>query len=283
MQSRKETLMSGNNKQYLTTKEFAHLCGVSKHTLFHYDEVGILKPEVVKQNGYRYYSFKQFFTYDIIHILKQAGSSLSEIKAYMSDYNPDLFLSILRQKEKQLEAEIKKTNLMRNKILATIETTEEALHSVYGVPYLEDSREEYYIVVKMMENTSGKEELEKLRDHFQYCDELSGETELLLGAILKKEDILSGEYQKVSYYSSKIRAHINSDRVHIKKAGIYAVVIHKGSYQETFKSYNQLKLFIEKNHMVIDGDAYEDDMLSHLAGVETNQFVVKIQIPVIPM
>ncbi len=275
--------MSGNNKQYLTTKEFAHLCGVSKHTLFHYDEVGILKPEVVKQNGYRYYSFKQFFTYDIIHILKQAGSSLSEIKAYMSDYNPDLFLSILRQKEKQLEAEIKKTNLMRNKILATIETTEEALHSVYGVPYLEDSREEYYIVVKMMENTSGKEELEKLRDHFQYCDELSGETELLLGAILKKEDILSGEYQKVSYYSSKIRAHINSDRVHIKKAGIYAVVIHKGSYQETFKSYNQLKLFIEKNHMVIDGDAYEDDMLSHLAGVETNQFVVKIQIPVIPM
>jgi DNA-binding transcriptional MerR regulator/effector-binding domain-containing protein len=275
--------MSGNNKQYLTTKEFAHLCGVSKHTLFHYDEVGILKPEVVKLNGYRYYSFKQFFTYDIIHILKQAGSSLSEIKAYMSDYNPDLFLSILRQKEKQLEAEIKKTNLMRNKILATIDTTEEALHSVYGVPYLEDSREEYYIVVKMMENASGKEELEKLRDHFQYCDELSGETELLLGAIIKKEDILSREYQKVSYYSSKIRTFIDSDRVHTKKAGIYAVVIHKGSYQETFKSYDQLKSFIEKNHMVIDGDAYEDDMLSHLAGVDSDQFVVKIQIPVIPI
>lgn len=275
--------MSGNNKQYLTTKEFAHLCGVSKHTLFHYDEVGILKPELVKQNGYRYYSVKQFFTYDIIHILKQAGSSLSEIKAYMNDYNPDLFLSILRQKEMQLEAEIKKTNLMRNKILATIETTEEALQSVYGVPYLEDCREEYYIVVKMMEEASAKEELEKLRDHFEYCDELSGETELLLGAILKKEDILSGEYQKVSYYSSKIRAYIDSERVHTKKAGIYAVAIHKGSYEQTSETYNQLKSFIEKNHMVIDGDAYEDDMLSHLAGVDYNQYVVKIQIPVVPM
>lgn len=274
--------MSGSNKQYLTTKEFAHLCGVSKHTLFHYDEVGVLKPEIVKQNGYRYYSFKQFFTYDIIHILKQAGSSLSEIKAYMDDYNPALFLTILKQKEKQLEAEIKKTNLMRNKILATIETTEEALQSVYGVPYLEHCREEYYIVVKMMENISAKEELEKLREHFQYCGEIGGETELLLGAILKKDDIISGEYLKVAYYSSKIRTYVDSERVHTKRAGTYAVIIHKGSYAETSKSYEQLKAFIEKNHMVIDGDAYEDDMLSHLAGVDSSEFVVKIQIPVIP-
>lgn len=273
--------MSGKNKQYLTTKEFAELCGVTKHTLFHYDEIGILKPEFVKDNGYRYYSFKQFYLFDMIYMLKQAGSSLSEIKDYIGDYNPNHFLSILKQKEKQLEAEIKKTVLMRNKILAAIDTTEEALNSVYGVPYIEESREEYYIVVKMTGYTSGKEELEKLREHFEYCDELSEDSELLLGAIIEKKDILAEQYQKVAYYSSKIRTYIDSDRLRIKKAGTYAVVIHKGPYTDLHKSYDQIKAFIEESKMVIDGDSYEDDMLSHLAAVDSNQYVIKIQIPVI--
>ena len=282
MQSRKGKQMSGNNKQYMTTKEFAHLCGVSKHTLFHYDEVGILKPEIVKENGYRYYSIKQFFTYDIIHILKQAGSSLEEIKDYMNNYNPDMFLSILRQKEKQLEEEMKKMNLMRNKILATIDTTEEALRSVYGVPFLEECKEEYYIVVNLTNAMSAKEELEKLRDHFQYCEDINGETELLLGVIMKKENILAGEYMKVTCYSSKIKSHIDSERVHVKKAGLYAVVIHKGAYTDTKKSYEKLKSFIKKNHLDISGDTYEDDMISHLAGMNDDEYVIKIQIPVIP-
>lgn len=273
--------MSGKNNQYLTTKEFAELCGVTKHTLFHYDEIGILKPEFVKPNGYRYYSFKQFYLYDMIYMLKQAGSSLSEIKDYIGDYNPNHFLSILKQKEKQLEAEIKKTILMRNKILATIDTTEEALNSVYGVPYIEESREEYYIVVKMTGYTSGKEELEKLQEHFKYCDELSGDSELLLGAIIEKKDILSEQYEKTAYYSSKIRNYIDSERLRIKKAGKYAVVIHKGPYTGLHKSYDQIKAFIKENKMVIDGDSYEDDMLSHLAAVDSNEYVIKIQIPVI--
>ena len=34
----------GKNPQYLTTGEFARLCGVSKHTLFHYDELGVFSP-----------------------------------------------------------------------------------------------------------------------------------------------------------------------------------------------------------------------------------------------
>ena len=40
-------------KGYLTTGEFAKLCGVKKQTLFHYDQIGILKPELSGENGYR--------------------------------------------------------------------------------------------------------------------------------------------------------------------------------------------------------------------------------------
>lgn len=41
----------GKNPQYLTTGEFARLCGVSKHTLFHYDELGVFSPAVRRKTA----------------------------------------------------------------------------------------------------------------------------------------------------------------------------------------------------------------------------------------
>ena len=38
-----------------TVSELAGLSGVSVRTLHHYDEIGLLKPATVGQNGYRYY------------------------------------------------------------------------------------------------------------------------------------------------------------------------------------------------------------------------------------
>ena len=51
----------------LTTGEFAKICNVKKHTLFHYDDIGLLKPDYYDENGYRFYSYSQlnlFYIYD---------------------------------------------------------------------------------------------------------------------------------------------------------------------------------------------------------------------------
>lgn len=51
---------------YFKTAEFAALCGVRKDTLLHYDHIGLLKPQWVGENGYRYYAAQQLRTYDLI-------------------------------------------------------------------------------------------------------------------------------------------------------------------------------------------------------------------------
>ena len=44
-----------NKDKYLTTVEFAKIMNVTKNTLFHYDKIGLLSPEVNLHNDYRYY------------------------------------------------------------------------------------------------------------------------------------------------------------------------------------------------------------------------------------
>lgn len=43
-----------------TVKQLADLAGVSNRTLHYYDEIALLKPSAVGDNGYRYYKEMKF-------------------------------------------------------------------------------------------------------------------------------------------------------------------------------------------------------------------------------
>ena len=136
-------------KQFMTTSEFARICGVSKHTLFHYDDIGILQPEYVNEKGYRYYSVKQFFIFDIIATLQQAKTPLCEIKAYLEHKTPAGFLAILEEKSAELRREEQKIRRMQQLLAATTKMTRSALTSVCQTPSIEQMPAEYLMTVPL--------------------------------------------------------------------------------------------------------------------------------------
>lgn len=83
-------------KHRFKTAEFAALCGVKKDTLLHYDHIGLLKPQWVGENGYRYYSARQIPTYDLIATLRRLGTPLV-LSSVSKVQNPaDLLSHLLR-------------------------------------------------------------------------------------------------------------------------------------------------------------------------------------------
>ena len=105
---------------YFSTGEFAKLCNVNKKTLFHYDEIGLFKPEIVKKNGYRYYSIYQLEIFDMIYTLRDLGVPLKEIKSFMDKRNPNSVVELFEYKTNEIENEIKllrrKQEIMSNKM-----------------------------------------------------------------------------------------------------------------------------------------------------------------------
>ncbi len=59
--------------------EVSKIGGISQRTLRHYDELGLMRPDVVGDNGYRYYSRETMLKIPVIHYLKMMGFSLDEI------------------------------------------------------------------------------------------------------------------------------------------------------------------------------------------------------------
>lgn len=101
-----------------STGELAELCGVTVRTVQYYDREGILKPESFSEGGRRLYGEKGLKTLQIICMYKQLGLSLSEIKEVLSDEEncKKILLSVLEEREKALDEEIKQKLSQRDSV-----------------------------------------------------------------------------------------------------------------------------------------------------------------------
>ena len=63
-----------------TVKQLSKLAGITPRTLHHYDEIGLLKPSRVGDNGYRYYGEESVLRLQQILFYRELEIPLEEIK-----------------------------------------------------------------------------------------------------------------------------------------------------------------------------------------------------------
>lgn len=67
--------------------------------MFYYDKMGLLTPEFVAKNGYRYYAMPQYLTLEIILFLRKLDISVPHIKEFLEHRSRDKILGILKERE----------------------------------------------------------------------------------------------------------------------------------------------------------------------------------------
>ncbi|HWQ79693.1 MAG TPA: MerR family transcriptional regulator, partial [Anaerovoracaceae bacterium] len=218
--------------KYLAIGEFAALCGVKKDTIFHYDEIGILKPDHIAENGYRYYSPNQVMIFEIITTLKSAGMSLKEILKYSSRQNSKEFLDLLREKRHELMETQRRLADRKEFVDNTIGIIETSLNIDLGEVYLEQCGEEYLVIIETpssddMDDKSYWIRIKELTDYFNR-NKLGNV--FPIGEIVLKENFEQNIFRS-DYYCSKPVRKIAGSSVLLKPAGRYAVLYHRGSYK----------------------------------------------------
>lgn len=63
-----------------TVKQLSDLAGVTRRTLHYYDQVGLLKPTRIGQNGYRYYDEEALFRLQQILLYRELDLPLGQVK-----------------------------------------------------------------------------------------------------------------------------------------------------------------------------------------------------------
>lgn len=96
-----------------TIGQFAKLHEINKKTLMWYDEMGLLKPAVIKENGYRYYSYYQSSLLETILLLRELNVSIPEIQNFLQNRSAFSLECLLSDKIKELDDTISHLNAVR--------------------------------------------------------------------------------------------------------------------------------------------------------------------------
>ena len=97
--------MSEHFQNKISTGTFAKLCGVPKKTLLYYDEIGLFQPDHIAENGYRYYSYRQFEVLSVILALREIGMPLKEIKEYIDNRNPENMIRLFHEEDRKIKTD----------------------------------------------------------------------------------------------------------------------------------------------------------------------------------
>jgi DNA-binding transcriptional MerR regulator len=110
--------------------EIAELSGVTIKTLYHYQKIGLLKPEKVEKNGYRMYGQTELKRLQQILFYREMGFPLESIKAAL-DSEPNRLLC-LEEQHSQLKAK-------EQRLFGMLNTLEETMrYEKEGVPMKEE-------------------------------------------------------------------------------------------------------------------------------------------------
>ena len=272
--------MSEKMRKYFTTGEFAKLCNVKKQTLFHYDEIGLLSPEVKNEKGYRFYSYHQFDVFAVIELLKEVDMPLKEIKLFLKNKTPSELIELLKRKSIEIEKKIENLNQIQTIINTKVALTEEALRTDFSQIRLEEQEEELLLLSEPILDCSDREFINSVSQFIDYVYKNELDIGYPIGAVVSKEKLLEEDYDNYSYLYTKTLNDKGSASYYTKPKGIYVVAYHIGDDKNISKTYKRIMDFIDKHNIRLGNYSYEEYILDEIPVSGIENYVTQIMVEV---
>lgn len=275
-----------NHAMYFTTGEFARLCHVTKHTLFHYDDIGIFSPEYVGENGYRYYSIYQMDVFKIITELRSLGMPLREIKNYLQERTPKKLFDLLSEQNRKLEEKLRRLQLTRCFLEEKYHQTEEAIEAPYGTVFMRRLPASPILISRLLTDLDKDDFVAAFTEHIGdsqnvYCHSTY--------CGIKTRAMVEADPEDYAYYYMKPVMPDDLDDLMNRQLpwserpeGDYLVTLHKGDYSSLRAPYRLLLKYSADHGLTLDDYFYEEELLDHMAVREYSEHVTKVMVRILP-
>ena len=267
-----------NQKEmYLTTGEFARLTGVTKHTLFHYDEIGLFSPAVKGDNNYRYYTVSQLDVFDVIWTLQELDMPLKEIKSYLEHKSPGALLQLLEKEEAIIDGKLSQLKKTKKWLRRKRQFITDALEQDYTKIQEKECNAQYYIASHADAADDFSLAL-KIGELIDYCEKLGFKSTHNIGYLHSRAQIEKGIYDDYRNIYLILDAPPSKIRYRLKPGGRYLFVYHKGHWKTIGDSYDRLFSYARENKLTLGDFFYEDSLFDELTMYGYDNYITQISV-----
>lgn len=262
-------------KQLISTGEFAKICGVEKHVLLHYEEIGLFYPEFKKENGYRFYSYRQYDTFQGIKSLQKIGMSLSDIKIYLEDRNPQLFSDLLQEKESAVKQQIEELQSIQSMIGFFRKDIASGLEAKEREPELVQLPAKHMLVSYKLTKEAGTNFSKYVSNYVKFASEhlliVQRSVKSIVDIDLAREPNTFPVTHIYSYSNKRIKGLTT-----LRKAGTYLSCYHIGSFDTIDQTYEFMYQYAKRNNIQLGKQAYEEYKITDLNEKNPENYVTLI-------
>lgn len=264
------------NSNMLTSGEFARLVGTTKDTLFHYDRIGLLKPEGRQEgNNYRYYTLAQLDIFDIIDTLKELDMPLTEIRNYLGLRTPYSLMELFEREDKILNEKIRHLRQARQWMRMKKDMIQQALSIDTGCIELRTLPRMYCAVTYI--STDVEQELASaVTKLLSICKRYNVPRNYDIGYRQDTRSLRNGIYNAYCAGYIPIPQPIKKVPCEEHPAGTYLVGYHCGDWREIGDTYKKIISYADEQRLELEDLCREDSLLDGLSQMSEDDYLTQI-------
>lgn len=267
--------------------EMAKKTEVTTRTLRYYEKLNLIKPDLIKENGYRYYSEKTANIIPVIKYLQFMDLNLKQIKSFINDENyfdkMKSFKKLIEMSKKNIEELEEKITIIEDWYKLIDESC--FIHLIDEVPikikYLEKQNVIRYglefdfdyknLILNVYFANFVKKNNTRITDAVMvyfpfYKDRIQNEI-----------DNRKTKALVVQKTVNKLKNRENSLNI---EEGFYLSTYHKGSHKNIIESYNKAKIFAKEKDYILGENSIERFVLDYWTTTNEDDFVTEILLPI---
>lgn len=270
--------MRDEKNTLFTIGQFAKLHTVNKKTLMWYDEIGLLKPACIKENGYRYYTYHQSSALETILLLREMDVSLKEIQAFMNNRSAAHLEHLLTEKI----AELNNTIVQMKSIQKALEHHRQDMRTLLHMDLSEISvvqkEKSYLVTVPTSAEMPFEKEIENIIEETKKY-QLHSLHDASYGSMIPVSNLLQGNFTDYTALFIEIANPTQRKGLHVQPEGKYIRAFCKGSWDRLPDCYRRILDYAKQNHISLYGNAYEKG-INEIVVDALEDYITQIEIPI---
>lgn len=265
--------------------EVAKLFHLSVGSLRHYEKSGLLKPEYIdSENGYRYYSTRQFEVLTTIRFLRILDMPLEQIRDFLSNREIDKMQHMLENQKEVILKKKRELELIERKIDQQLALIEDATHSELGTILIRTIPEKRVAWLKNAVSPRFYFDLETSIRQLEQGENEAGGWLGKIGVGISLENLTNHQFEVYDM----VFLTLDPDEIYTGNSEVWpattcACLRFCGSHKDAPKQYEKLLSYLTKNRMVPSGFSRETTLIDDGITSDPDRFVTEIQIPVKPI
>lgn len=260
-----------------TIGQFAGLHGINKKTLMWYDEVGLFHPAVVKENGYRYYTFFQSAELEAILLLRELDVPLARIRAFLQERSLSSLAALLDEQTQALEQKMAQLRQIRKTLMHQAQQARELLQLDVDAVTITRQRPERLVLLPTRREFRWEQDTRTLVREIQSRG-LGNLYNAGYGAMIPVERLEQGDFLDYRYVFLRLPSARGAQGAHRKPGGQYLTAYYRGNVDDLSARYRELLSIARARGLLLTGYAYET-VLNEMAAPTSAQCLTRIDLP----